>query len=383
MTTIALLNSANDLSHDDWSLLQRGHDPFLSREFLGLAESTGAASPDLAWQPVHLLLQDDNERPRALLPLYLRQHSFGDFSRDWQWEQAWQAAGLAYYPKLVSAIPFTPSPGPRGVLAQGQDESTRSELIAAAIHVAQELKVSSWQCLFVQEADRAALSEAGLLMCSGVQFHWKNQNYTDFDDFLTTFTAMKRKKLKRERRSVSDAGLRLATLHGDEIDAASWQAIYRQYQDTFRRYGNHPAFSLEFFQSLAAEIGRAMVVFVAYQGDDLVASAICYRSDTALFGRHWGADLECPGLHFELCYYQGIAYAIEHGLQTFEPGAQGEHKLARGFEPITTWTSYWIADPRMRQSVAQFIAREAAATENYQQEMATHLPFRLESLNLP
>ena len=379
MTTIALLNSANDLCPADWAQLARGNDPFLSRAFLGLAESTGAASPDLAWQPVHLLLQDENERPRALLPLYLRQHSFGDFSRDWQWEQAWQAAGLAYYPKLVSAIPFTPSPGPRCVLAQGQDESTRSELIAAAIHVAQELKVSSWQCLFVQEADRAALSEAGLLMRSGVQFHWKNQNYRDFDDFLATFTAMKRKKLKRERRSVSDAGLRLATLHGDEIDAASWQAIYRQYQDTFRRYGNHPAFSLEFFQQLAAEIGRAMVVFVAYQGDDLVASAICYRSDTALFGRHWGADLECPGLHFELCYYQGIAYAIEHDLQTFEPGAQGEHKLARGFEPITTWTSYWIADPRMRQSVAQFIAREAAATENYQQEMATHLPFRQET----
>ena len=376
-TSIALLPSANDLNPASWAQLARGNDPFLSRAFLGLAESTGAASPDLAWQPVHLLLQDEQEQARALLPLYLRHHSFGDFSRDWQWEQAWQAAGLAYYPKLVSAIPFTPSPGPRCVLAQGQDESTRAELIAAAIQVAQELKVSSWQCLFVQEADRAALNEAGLLMRSGVQFHWQNQNYRDFDDFLATFTAMKRKKLKRERRAVSDAGLRLATLHGDEIDAASWQAIYRQYCDTFRRYGNHPAFSLEFFQQLAAQIGRAMVVFVAYQGDDLVASAICYRSDSALFGRHWGADVECPGLHFELCYYQGIAYAIEHGLLSFEPGAQGEHKLARGFAPIMTWSSYWIADPRMRQSVAQFLAREAAATENYQQEMATHLPFRL------
>ncbi len=379
MTTIALLNSANDLSPADWSRLACDNDPFLSRAFLGLAESTGAASPDLAWQPMHLLLQDEQDRPRALLPLYLRQHSFGDFSRDWQWEQAWQAAGLAYYPKLVSAIPFTPSPGPRCVLAQNEPEATRAELIAAAIHVAQELKVSSWQCLMVQETDRAALTEAGLLMRSGVQFHWQNQNYADFDDFLATFTAMKRKKLNRERRYVSDSGLRLATLHGDEIDAASWQAIYRQYGDTFRRYGNHPAFSLEFFQQLAAQIGRAMVVFVAYQGDDLVASAICYRSDTALFGRHWGADVECPGLHFELCYYQGIAYAIEHGLQTFEPGAQGEHKLARGFAPITTWTSYWIADPRMRHSVAQFIAREAAATENYQLEMATHLPFRQEA----
>lgn len=379
MTTIALLNSANDLNADGWSQLALGQDPFLSRAFLGLAESTGAASPELAWQPVHLLLQDDEEKTRGFLPLYLRQHSFGDFSRDWQWEQAWQSAGLAYYPKLVSAIPFTPSPGPRCVLAAGETEETRAELIDAAIHVAQELKVSSWQCLFVEEADRAALSDAGLLMRSGVQFHWKNQNFTDFDDFLATFTAMKRKKLKRERRSVSDAGLRLATLHGDEIDAASWQAIYRHYRDTFRRYGNHPAFSLAFFQQLAAQIGRAMVVFVAYQGDDLVASAICYRSDTALFGRHWGADIDCPGLHFELCYYQGIAYAIEHGLQTFESGAQGEHKLARGFAPVTTWTSYWIADLRMRQSVAQFIAREAAATENYQLEMATHLPFRQEN----
>ncbi|MBM5574574.1 GNAT family N-acetyltransferase [Deefgea sp. CFH1-16] len=379
MTRIALLNTANDLSPAQWAQLARGNDPFLSREFLGLAESTGAASADLAWQPVHVVLQAADESPRAFLPLYLRQHSFGDFSRDWQWDQAWQSAGLAYYPKLVSAIPFTPSPGPRCVLAQGAPESTRDELIAAAIHVAQELKASSWQCLFVQESDRAALENAGMLLRGGVQFHWKNRNYADFDDFLATFTAMKRKKLNRERRYVSDAGLRLATLHGDEIDAASWQAIYRQYADTFRRYGNHPAFSLEFFQQLAAQIGRAMVVFVAYQGDDLVASAICYRSDTTLFGRHWGADIECPGLHFELCYYRGIAYAIEHGLRTFEPGAQGEHKLARGFEPVMTWGSYWIANPRMRHSVAQFIAREAAATEQYQLEMSTHLPFRLES----
>jgi predicted N-acyltransferase len=379
MLTPSLLASANELSPAEWQCLASGDDPFLSREFLGLAESTGAASPRLGWQASHLVLRDNTQRLQAFMPLYLRQHSFGDFSRDWQWDQAWQAAGLAYYPKLVTAIPFTPSPGPRAVITSdaGSDHvALKRALIRSAIDTTQYLNASSWQCLFVNDSDRAALQEEGVLLRKGVQFHWINQHYRDFDDFLATFTADKRKKVKRERRQVTDNGLTLAIWHGDEVPEHYWPDIYRQYTRTFRRYGNHPAFSLTFFRTIAAQLGRRMVLFVALKDHQLVASAICYRNASTLFGRHWGADYDYPGLHFELCYYQGIAYAIAQGLQRFEPGAQGEHKLARGFEPTATWSGYWIADPSMRRSVAQFIERETIASDEYQTAMQSHLPFK-------
>ncbi|WP_373975970.1 GNAT family N-acetyltransferase [Chitinibacter sp. SCUT-21] len=370
------LDSANALSAPEWQSLNTGDDPFLSRAFLGLAETTRAASPRLGWQAAHLALRDHTQQLQGFMPMYLRSHSFGDFSRDWQWDQAWQSAGLAYYPKLVTGIPFTPSPGPRAVLSANSTIS-RSQLIQGALQVARDMEVSSWQCLFVTEEDRTALLDAGVLLRQGVQFHWINRGYESFDDYLATFTADKRKKLKRERRQVSESGLSLAVWHGDEIAPQHWSALYRQYANTFRRYGNHPAFSQTFFEQIARELGQRMVIFVALQNEQPIASAICYRNANTLFGRHWGADLDCPGLHFELCYYQGIHYAIEYGLQRFEPGAQGEHKLARGFEPINTWCGYWIANPTMRHSVAQFLAREHLANEQYQQAMRSHLPFKV------
>jgi hypothetical protein len=251
-----------------------------------------------------------------------------------------------------------------------------SALIDAAIQAAGAQQVSSRQCLFVDEADCAALTNAGLLMRRGVQFHWRNRGYADFDHFLTGFTADKRKKLKRERRAVRESGLRLEVRHADEIDAATWRIIHRQYRDTFARYGNHPAFPLEFFVEAAAQLGRQLLVFLAFDGERPVASAICYRDATTLYGRHWGAEVDVPGLHFELCYYQGIEYCIQHGLRHFEPGAQGEHKLARGFEPVPTWSAFWIADAEMRSAVADFIAREDVAMEDYTAETASHLPFK-------
>jgi len=232
----------------------------------------------------------------------------------------------------------------------------------------------------VEEADRAVLAEAGLLLRRGVQFHWLNKGYRDFDDFLAGFSADKRKKLKRERRGVAETGVRVAVVHGDEIPPEAWPAIHRQYCNTFRRHGNHPAFSEAFFHQVAAGLGRRMVVFLAYRGETdnaaPLASAICYRDGHTLYGRHWGADETVPGLHFELCYYSGIDYALREGLQRFEPGAQGEHKLARGFEPQATWSAYWIADPALGRAVARFLEREDAAMADYQAEMAQHLPFK-------
>ena len=325
---------------------------------------------------MHLALRDPDDRLAGLLPLYLRHGSFGDFSHDWNWAPAWRQAGLEYYPKLVTCVPYTPSPGPRLLTRTGADASVGSALIAAALELAGEVGASSWQCLFVDEDERTQLESAGLLLRRGVQFHWVNRGYRDFADFLAGFTADKRKKLKRERRSVAEAGLRIETRHGDEIEASLWAAIHRHYRDTFLRHGNHAAFSLDFFRRVGAALGRRMVVFIAWQGKRPVASAICYRSLTTLYGRHWGTDIDCPGLHFELCYYSGIEYAIAHRLQRFEPGAQGEHKLARGFEPVSTWSAFWVADGRMRRVVASFLGREGTAVQDYQAEMARHLPFK-------
>ena len=370
--------SANEIPQSDWDKLDHGGDPFVSRAFLGTAEKVGAGGTAMGWQAHHLAARDESDALVGLLPLYLRTHSFGDFSRDWGFDQAWQRAGLNYYPKLVSGVPYTPSPGPRLMVAEPQARAAVTAAMATAVleHV-REVGASSWQCLFVEEADRALLEANGLLMRRGVQFHWINRGYGTFDDFLTGFTADKRKKLKRERRAVSESGLRLEVRHGDEIDAPLWQAIHRQYRDTFARYGNHAAFPLEFFAEAGALLGRRMVVFVAFAGEQPVASSICYRDGTTLFGRHWGCETDVPGLHFELCYYQGIEYAIAHGLQRFEPGAQGEHKLARGFEPVPTWSAFWIEHPGMRRAVADFIQREDAAMQDYEAETAAHLPFKV------
>ena len=371
-----ILDSAESLPDADWQRLATGNDPFISRAFLGAAEATGAAGPRLAWQPMHLALRDETGQLAGLLPLYLREHSFGDFSRDWNWPAAWERSGRAYYPKLVTGAPHTPSPGPRLLVARDAGAAAQVALVEAALALTRELKASSWQCLFVREAESRSLQDAGLLLRRGVQFHWLNRGYRDFADFLDGFTSEKRKKLKRERRAVAEAGLRIEARHGDEIDAALWRDIHRHYRDTFLRHGNHPAFPPDFFARAGAALGRRMVVFLAWQAECPVASAICYRDDAALYGRHWGADIDCPGLHFELCYYRGIEYAIEHGLQRFEPGAQGEHKLARGFEPVPTWSAYWIADPRLRGIVADFLAREGEAMLDYEAETARHLPYK-------
>jgi predicted N-acyltransferase len=373
---IVLHESATDIPEADWAMLDHGDDPFISRAFLGTAEKVGAGGTAMGWQAQHLALHE-GDRLFGLLPLYLRTHSFGDFSRDWNWPSAWQRAGLDYYPKLVSGIPYTPSPGPRLLVRRDiERETVAPVLIEAALEVARRLGASSWQCLFVEEEDRARLAAASLLMRRGVQFHWFNRAYRDFNDFLAGFTADKRKKLKRERRLVHESGLRLVSMHGDEIGPSLWQAIHRQYRDTFARYGNHPAFPLEFFIEAGAQLARRLVVFIAFLDEKPVASAICYRDGHTLYGRHWGTEIEMPGLHFELCYYQGIEYCIRHGLQGFEPGAQGEHKLARGFEPVPTWSAFWIAHPGMRRAVADFIVREDSAMQDYEAETAARLPFK-------
>ena len=376
MPEITILPDVFALSDEDWRALDTGDDPFVSRAFLGAAEQCCTEHGPVGWRPMHIALRSGSGRIAGLLPLYVRHHWYGDFAMDYGWDSAWRQSGQGYFPKLVSGVPFTPSPGPRLLIARDAGEEVQAALIAAAIDVTAQTGASNWQCLFVREHDRAALAAAGLLMRRGVQFHWLNRDYGDFADFLAGFTAEKRKKMKRERRAVLDVGLRIEARHGDEIDDAHWLAIHRHYCSTFERLGGIASFSLDFFRSVGRALGRRMVVFSAFDDVRPVASAICYRDGSALYGRHWGTDIDCPGLHFELCYHAGIEYAIEHRLQRFEPGAQGEHKVARGFEPVSTWSAYWIADPHLRAAVARYIDREDGAMIDYQAEMAAHLPYR-------
>ncbi len=382
------LVGARDLEPGQWHGLDTRGDPFMHREFLGILEASGAAGPGMDWQAMHMAWRDGAGDLTGLVPLYLRHASFGDFSHDWRWVPAWRERGLAYYPKLVTGVPYTPSPGPRLLTAPGGPD--RATLAASVLELARELAVSAWQCLFLEEADRAVLAEAGLLMRRGVQFHWLNRGYRDFADYLDRFSADKRKKLKRERRAVADAGLRLEVRHGHEIEPELWPHLHRHYQTTYQRHGNHPAFDATVFPQLGQALGPAMVIFLAWDGNtgspggspgggpgsSPVASAICYRDRTTLYGRHWGSDGAWPGLHFELCYHQGIEYAIAQGLERFEPGAQGEHKVARGFEPVDTWSAFWITDPVMADALARFLARESDAVLDYQAEMIRHLPFK-------
>ncbi|MGE5386988.1 MAG: GNAT family N-acetyltransferase, partial [Betaproteobacteria bacterium] len=303
---------------------------------------------------------------------------FGDFSGDWNWAAAFESLGVSYYPKLVSGIPYTPATGPRFLVRPGCDRAAViGQLIATALESARAVGVSSWQCLFVEREDELeALRECGFLLRRGCQFHWHNRGYADFDDFLATFSAEKRKKVRRERRRVAEAGLDIMVRHGDEIDAALWATIHRHYLSTFERFGNHAAFSLAFFKQAGAALGRQMLVFIACEAGRPVASAICYRSGTTLYGRHWGAEADTHSLHFELCYYRGIDYCIREGLMRFEPGAQGEHKISRGFSPTPTWSAFWIADPGMRAMIGQYLRREQAAMAEYQDDLKTHEPYK-------
>jgi predicted N-acyltransferase len=360
----------------DLAALAAPDDPFLDPAFLDAAERHGAATPATGWQPCHVVVRDTAGTCRGFMPLYARTDSYGDFAWDFGWAAAWRQAGLAYYPKLVTGIPCTPSPGPRCLLhPAAEPAAVIPALIEGALALARAQDLSVWQCLFVQADDLPFVEAAGLLIRDGVQYHWRNDGYRDFDDFLAALSSKRRKEIRRERRRVAESGVELATLHGDEIPDELWPAIHRHYRSTFLRLGGYPSFSEDFFREVGRTLGRRMVVFVACAAGRPVASSICYRNGRALFGRHWGTDAAIDCLHFELCYYQGIDYCLRHGLHSFEPGAGGEHKVARGFLPTVTRCGYWVGDARMRRVVADFIARERQTVGDYAREVIGNGPY--------
>ncbi len=377
--TAQFLNSIADIDAVQWNALAGGAQPFLRHEFLLAMESTGCAVPATGWTARHVVLRDARQQALAALPLYEKTHSQGEFVFDFSWANAYHQRRLDYYPKLLSAIPFTPVGGSRLLIADG---SARAPLEAALISVVRELvqreNFSSWHVLFPNQAQADSLQQAGLIQRRDCQFHWHNAGYGNFDDFLAGFTAEKRKKAKRERRRVAEAGIVFDTLAGGDVDAALWNVLYGFYADTFHRHGHRPYLNLNFFKRIAAVMPDNLMLKVARIGADPIAVAIFFQDNDTLYGRYWGAGGNYHSLHFETCYYQGIDYCIQRGLRHFEPGTQGEHKVPRGFVPSLTSSSHFIAHPGFDAAIRDFAAREAQAVDAYAQGINDHLPFHRE-----
>jgi predicted N-acyltransferase len=370
-----IVNSLSTVDRDAWNSLDLDGSPFLRHEFLASLEAAGCADASTGWQGCHLLLEEDGLLLGAV-PLYLKNHSWGEFVFDFSWANAYTRAGIDYYPKLVSAVPFTPAPGPRILLSPEREPArTRGVLLDELDRTARTLGVSTLHVLFVEPSDLEAFANSGYLLRKDCQFHWHNRGFASFEEFLGTFRADKRKKVRRERRRVHEQGIRFVTLDGSSIDAERWRDIHALTAGTFHRHGHESYLNREFFASVARSQPETVMVKLAMHCDLAVAAAVFFVGKNTLYGRYWGARAEFHSLHFETCYYQGIEFCIERGLASFEPGTQGEHKIARGFEPSATFSAHWIADRRFNRAIGQYLAEETRAVEAYMDDVRQHLPY--------
>lgn len=370
----------SDLTRIDrrvWNALLPDSNPFLRHEFLAALETQGCLE-QTGWTPNHLVVRDATGKLIGAMPAYLKTNSFGEFIFDWSWASAYERAGMDYYPKLVCAVPYTPATGPRLLTGDNADKTVKHQLLQAGIDFAREHRLSSVHWLFPQGDDRQSLAANDLLLRLNYQYHWQNRAYTDFEHYLSFFRSRKRKQIRHERAVVHEAGIRMRLLHGDELDDQLWDIVYGFYQSTFMKKGNYPALTLSFFKALAATMGRNLVIILAEYKGNFVAGSICFRSDDTLYGRYWGCSREFKDLHFETCFYRGIEYCIAEGLQRFEPGAQGEHKITRGFLPVETWSAHWIGNNGFRRAIADFLVREQTALTEYRKELDAMSPFRHE-----
>jgi len=377
---IRVLPSPSDVSPEAWNALlaaQAEPSPFMRHEYLSALTDSRSATPDSGWLPQFVTLWQ-GEQLQAACPLYVKDHSYGEYVFDWAWANAYEQHGLAYYPKAVVAVPFTPVPGAR-LLAR--DAESRTLLVQGLIALCKQLELSSLHLLFGADADIAACTEAGLMLRNTVQFHWTNAQYADFDAFLASLSHDKRKKIRQERRKVADAGVRFRWSRGADIGKADWDFFYRCYERTYREHGNPPYLTRDFFRRMADTMPEAWLLFVAERDGKPMASSLIALStepDSPLvaYGRYWGALERVDCLHFEACYYQPLAWCIEHGAQRFEGGAQGEHKMARALMPVKTTSAHWLAHPSFADAVERFLEREGAGIENYMDHLGERSPFK-------
>jgi len=370
------IHSMAQVDAADWNRLAGEAYPFMRHEFLRALEQSGSVCEQSGWIASHLLVLNDDQLV-AFMPLYLKQHSWGEYVFDQQWAEAYQQQGLDYYPKWLTAIPLTPCQGTRIVIQAAIDPlEVMHTLLNFIKQLSEQHGISSWHCLFPDLQQVEQLRSLGLSVLEGVQFHWFNQSYRDFNDFLFTLNASKRKMLKRERRRVSEQGVRLLRITGQDVSELQWQVFFQFYTMTYLKRGSQPYLNLAFFQQIAATMGEQLLLVLAIKDNKTIAAALSFVGSDTLYGRYWGCYEDYNSLHFEACYYQGLDYCIEHGLKRFDSGAQGEHKIARGFEPVTTYSAHWIKDVRFAKAIEHFLVREQKAVQHYKQDTASYLPFK-------
>jgi predicted N-acyltransferase len=372
---VTVCDAISDVDASEWNSLTGTECPFLRHEFLLAAEESGSAVAETGWRPRHLVLRANGELQGAM-PLYEKTHSWGEFVFDWSWAQAYEQAGLCYYPKLVSALPFTPATSRRILLRDADNEAAASTLLNAAIELAEDTECSSLHVLLPAEGELSTLVEGGLRLRKDCQFHWQNRDYGSFDDFLGSFSSAKRKKVRRERRRVTEAGITFRHLHGGDIDAALWETLYRLIGMTFVKRGSMPYFNLDFFRRIGRSMPDRLLVILAERQAEPIAAAVFFDSCEVLYGRYWGANGHYDALHFETCYYQGIEHCIANGRQVFEPGTQGEHKISRGFVPAATWSAHWLKHPQFFSAVGNYLREERQHVDRYMTAVDSHSPYR-------
>lgn len=378
---IKFITSLSEVHAESWNAITGSDYPFLRWEFLHALESSQAVCANTGWQPQHLLLFEKNQLI-ALMPMYLKGHSQGEYVFDHSWANAYARHGVNYYPKLVTAIPFTPCEGPRlcchsEIEKFSLSKSQVAEIFINAIsNLSNEFQLSSWHCLFPEKIALNDFKSDSLLIREGVQFQWFNKNYQNFDDFLETFTSKRRKNLKRERRRVSDQGINISRLLGEQITEQHWQHFFKFYQATYWKRGMSEYLNLEFFLTLAKTMPKNLLLVIAEKNGEMLAAALSIIGEHTLYGRYWGCLDEYDNLHFELCYYQGLEFCIENQLKCFNSGAQGEHKIARGFEPVLTYSLHWIAHSGFRDAIRHFLEEENNYMQSYQDSAKDFLPFK-------
>jgi hypothetical protein len=370
-----LVSRAGDVAAADWDRLAGDANPFSCHAFLTALEDSGSATERTGWRPLHIVVDGDDGQPAGILPGYLKGHSQGEYVFDHGWADAWARAGLPYYPKLQHATPFTPATAPKLLAA---DPEVRALLVAASATVVRENELSSAHATFLGEADAGVFAEGGWLERNDVQFHWFNEGFDGFDGFLGSLASKKRKGLRKEREAALSAVDEIEWLTGRDLTEAAWDAFWAFYQDTGSRKWGRPYLTRSFFSLVGERMGDRVVLMMAKRGGRHVAGALNFLGDDCLYGRQWGCTEEIPFLHFELCYHQAIDFACQHGLARVEAGAQGAHKVARGYRPVATRSMHFVADLRFRHAVADFLHRERPAVAAEASALAEGLPFRRE-----
>ena len=370
--TVRIAPSVGSLQAAEWDALAGPDNPFMSHAFLAALEDSGSVGPGTGWTPAPLVIEDASGRLLAALPAYAKSHSQGEYVFDHSWADAWERAGGSYYPKLQVAAPFTPATGPRLLLS---NPAYAAPLLRAAETLCLRHGFSSAHATFVEPAQLPLFENAGWLPRSDIQFHWLNRGYASFDDFLGELSSAKRKNLRKERRAAQQ-GVEIRALTGAEIRPEHWDAFWLFYQDTGSRKWGSPYLTREAFDLFGERMGERVLLILGFEGGRPIAGALNFIGGEALYGRYWGCRVDKPFLHFELCYYQAIDAAIERGLARVEAGAQGGHKLARGYEPVRTWSMHYIADPGFRAAVADFLERDREGVALDQLYLGERTPFR-------